>query len=173
MGDTMLDILLATLPRGVRFVNCKEKSQTYSIVFGYEEHTATAELPKTCGPNSAVKVCKQCIATAMSTIMLNKGDFVAASRWLEWPYKKELSKQLSVCKLIETSPHSFKYEALYEDIETVEEAYILSQLAMTERDDLSELIFIFPGRNTSINTRQKEYEYALELKEKYEVKKND
>ena len=73
----------------------------------------------------------------------------------------------SVCKL---SRYSKKYEKLYDFIENFEDAFLLSQLAMSEKKD-DELIFIFPGWNLGIEQEKYKdaYERALQLAYKYKA----
>jgi hypothetical protein len=60
-----------------------------------------------------------------------------------------------------------KYETLYDNIKTIEEALLLAQLAMCNKED-RELIFILPGWNRGIDTRSpEEYTRALELANNY------
>jgi hypothetical protein len=63
------------------------------------------------------------------------------------------------------------YEHLFEFVPTYEEANLLAQLAMGEKED-HELIAIFPGYNRSIkNHHPKDYADALVLAEKYKFVK--
>lgn len=74
---------------------------------------------------------------------------------------------LSVCKM-DRSNHN-KYKELYENITKPEDAVLLAQLAMCDKQD-HELIFIFPGYNKSINKYHRdEYTRALMLAEIYKV----
>lgn len=74
---------------------------------------------------------------------------------------------LSVCKM--DTNNNNKFETLYEFIESPDDAILLSQLAMSEKQD-DELIFIFIGYNRSIKTHHKdEYSKALLLAEEYRV----
>lgn len=75
---------------------------------------------------------------------------------------------LSVAKLKNSynDRRTYSYEVLYDCISDPEDALLLAQLAMCEKDD-NELIFIFPGVNYSIKTNHKElYKKALELAER-------
>jgi hypothetical protein len=61
-----------------------------------------------------------------------------------------------------------KYKRLYECIESFEEAELLAQLAMSDKDE-RELIMITPGWNRSIRNNAEEYQKALELAKKYKI----
>jgi hypothetical protein len=54
---------------------------------------------------------------------------------------------------------------LYEHINTIEEADLLAQLAMKNKKDINDLIFISPGWNRGIKVNSE----VLELTEKYKV----
>lgn len=61
------------------------------------------------------------------------------------------------------------YKIIYENINNLEHAHILAQLAMGTKAD-NELIIILPGWNVSIKTRHpEEHQYALKIAEKYKV----
>ncbi len=61
----------------------------------------------------------------------------------------------------------YPYEVLYDCISDPEDALLLAQLAMCEKDD-NELIFIFPGSNYSIDKKhEKLYKEALRLAERH------
>ena len=72
---------------------------------------------------------------------------------------------LSVCKINNDTGRKIK---LYEFIPTFEEAMLLSQLAMSDKND-NELIYILPGWNLGIKKFSDEYKKALELAEKYKA----
>jgi len=61
---------------------------------------------------------------------------------------------------------------LYSGIDTIEEARLLSQLAMIDKQD-DELIFISAGWNRDIKNKQEEYNKALELAEEYRCQHAD
>ena len=173
MYETMLECLRAICPKNLTIEHVKDMSTRYKITFSYESDKATAELPKTCAPECHIKVCKQCIATAMSTIMFNRQQYDSASKWLEWPYLPEPSKDMSVGKLIPLCNGGWEFKILYEYIDNTEDAYLLAQLAMSERKDLNELIFIFPGHNIGIQNKPDLYDYAVDLKAEIEAKMKD
>ena len=60
----------------------------------------------------------------------------------------------------------YSYEVLYEHISDPEDALLLAQLAMCDKDD-NELIFIFPGGINIKKNHEKLYKEALRLAEKY------
>ena len=61
-----------------------------------------------------------------------------------------------------------KIRELYGCIETIEEAYVLSQYAMSfQRKNDNELVFIFPGWNIGIQNRPEMLAYAKRLAEEY------
>ena len=173
MYETMLECLRKVCPTTLKIEHVKDISTKYKITFKYEDDKAIAELPKTCAPNCHIKVCKQCVATAMSTIMFNRQQYDVASKWLEWPYLPEPSKEMSVGKLIPLHNGGWEFKILYEYIENTDDAYLLAQLAMSERKDLSELIFIFPGHNIDIKNIPDLYDEAVYLKEDIEEKMKD
>lgn len=72
---------------------------------------------------------------------------------------------LSIYKINNVTKRKIK---LYECISTFEEAMLLSQLAMSDKND-NELIYILPGWNLGIKEFPNEYKQALELAEKYKV----
>lgn len=171
--DNMLSCLSAVLPAGVSIESMKDHTTRYSITLNYKNDAATVDLPKTCEPNRHLIVCKQCVATAMSTILMRRGEYAAASKCLEWPYLEEPSKGMSVCKLIPLDSGGYTYKTLYEYIDDADDAYLLAQLAMSERKRLDELIFIFPGHNIDIKTKSELYRYATGLAEEIEDKMKD
>ena len=171
--ETMLECLRQVCPTNLLIEHVKDMTTKYKITFSYEGDKATAELPKTCAPNCHIKVCKQCVATAMSTIMFNRQCYDSASKWLEWPYLPEPSKGMSVCKLMPHHSGGWDFKTLYEFIDNTEDAYLLAQLAMDERKDHSELIFIFPGHNIDIKNKPHLYDEAIELKAAIEEKMKD
>ena len=173
MYETMLECLRKVCPKNLTIEHVKDMSTKYKITFKYENDEATAELPKTCAPNCHIKVCKQCVATAMSTVMFNRQRYDLASKWLEWPYLPEPSKGMSVCKLIPLNSGGWEYKSLYEYIDRTEDAYLLAQLAMSERTSLNELIFIFPGHNIDIKNIPELYDEAVDLKAEIEEKMKD
>lgn len=71
---------------------------------------------------------------------------------------------LSVCKIDKDGIGG----RLYENIPTFEEADLLAQLAMSEKED-NELIIIMPGWNRSIKRYPEEYERAKLLAEEYKI----
>lgn len=76
--------------------------------------------------------------------------------------KKHLA--LSICKI---NNNTGKKTTLYNNISTFEEARLLSQLAMLEKEELSDLIYICAGWNLGIKRFPNEYKKALMLAEKY------
>lgn len=76
---------------------------------------------------------------------------------------------LSLCKINTDTGRKTK---LYEDISTFEEARLLSQLAMSNKND-DELIYILAGWNLGIKNFSDEYKKALELAEKYKVEEDE
>jgi hypothetical protein len=80
------------------------------------------------------------------------------------PTPIEIHGGLSVCKM---NLEDCNTETLYNNIPTMEEAVLLSQLAMCNKEN-HELIYILPGWNRGIDTRSpEEYTRALELANKY------
>jgi hypothetical protein len=69
----------------------------------------------------------------------------------------------SVYKInLETNEHT----VLYKDIDNIDDALLLAQLAMSNKTNIDELIFITPGWNKGIETSDpKAYKRALELAE--------
>lgn len=162
--ETMIECLRSVCPDYIDIIGVKDLRTRWKVTFKYGDVEEAAELPKTCAPNCHVKVCKQCIASAMSAIMFRKECYDSASKWLEWPYEKEPSKNMSVCKLIPLGNKEYTYRTLYEFIDNPDDAYILAQLAMSERENTDELIFIFPGMNIDIQNRAHLIDYANDLK---------
>ena len=76
---------------------------------------------------------------------------------------------LSVCKI---NNDTGRKQKLYENISTFEEARLLSQLAISDKND-NELIYILPGWNLGIKKFPNEYKKALELAEKYKVEEGE
>ena len=77
----------------------------------------------------------------------------------------------TVCKLKQIYMNSvpcYRYDRIYEFIETYEEADLLAQLEMKRKAD-NELIFIFPGSNRDLS--EEELSRAKELAEKYKEQK--
>lgn len=171
--ETMIECLRSVCPDYIDIIGVKDLRTRWKVTFKYGDVEEAAELPKTCAPNCHVKVCKQCIASAMSAIMFRKECYDSASKWLEWPYLPEPSRGMSVCKLIPLTTGGWEYKSLYEYIDNTEDAYLLAQLAMSERDNLSELIFIFPGHNIDIKNIPDLYDEAVYLKEDIEEKMKD
>ncbi len=81
--STMLDILKERLPKGLTVASVKETNEKYKITFDYQGDRATAELSKVCAPNAHNKNADNAIITAMSNIMLNRGDMESAKEWLD------------------------------------------------------------------------------------------
>ena len=75
---------------------------------------------------------------------------------------------MTVCLLYHDINGELKYKPVYEFIETLEEAELLAQYAMT-RKNFQDVAFIFPGNNRSIDKKPEEYARAKELAEKYAV----
>lgn len=64
------------------------------------------------------------------------------------------------------------YVRLFDNISSLEDAHLLAQYAMTQKED-KELIAILPGWNKSIDKNNKEaYEQAKILAEKCKVEEN-
>ena len=63
--------------------------------------------------------------------------------------------------------NGFEYRKIHDDIDTIEDAYMLAQLEMSRKTNWDELIVIFPGWNKSIKDKPDLYEKALELETKY------
>lgn len=80
---TMLDILKERLPEGLIVISCKEFNAKYKLKFEYKGNRAIAELPKVCAPGCQNTTVDNTIITAMSTIMINCGDYKAAKEWLD------------------------------------------------------------------------------------------
>lgn len=74
----------------------------------------------------------------------------------------------SVCKL---NTITNTYTTLYDYIPDINDAELLSQLAMINKKDFNELIFIFPGANRDISKNESDYKKALELADEYKVDK--
>ncbi len=72
---------------------------------------------------------------------------------------------LSVCSY---NKHINTINKLYEGINDINDAIILSQLAMSNKAD-NELIIIMPGWNLGIKNHKSLYNNALILAEKYKV----
>lgn len=70
---------------------------------------------------------------------------------------------ISVCKF---DSEMRGYTVLYDCIPTIEEAELLAQLAMTEKQN-NELIFIFPGWNKGIDKKPELHNKALVLAGEY------
>ena len=73
---------------------------------------------------------------------------------------------LSVAKAKKDHDGSYKYESLYENISNPDDALLLSQLAMSDKN-ATDLIIIFPGWNYSLEKHDNLYKKALELAAKY------
>jgi hypothetical protein len=71
----------------------------------------------------------------------------------------------SVYKInLETNEHT----VVYEHIDNIDDALLLAQLAMNNKTNIDELIFITPGWNKGIEKSYPEaYKRALELAEEY------
>ncbi len=80
---TMLEILKSRLPDDLRIVAHKEAVSKYKISFEYEGTQTTTELPKTCLPGCQNEVADYIVRTAMSTILMKKGDYKRAKAWLD------------------------------------------------------------------------------------------
>jgi len=60
-----------------------------------------------------------------------------------------------------------EHKRLYDCISTIEEADLLAQLAMSNKKDINELIFISAGWNRDIKSDPELYNRALQLAEEY------
>jgi hypothetical protein len=79
------------------------------------------------------------------------------------PPNEYLGSSVAVIK----AHNGFEYRKIHDDIDTIEDAYMLAQLEMSRKTNWDELIVIFPGWNKNIKDRPDLYEKALELEEKY------
>ena len=82
MENNMYDLLVKALPAGLKILRKKEYAGKYKLIFSYQGIVADAELSKTCAPNCENDVIKNCIKTAMSTIMIKCGRYEDARDWL-------------------------------------------------------------------------------------------
>lgn len=82
---------------------------------------------------------------------------------------KDVVTRFSVCS-IDTETGVFK--ALYVDINTLDEAELLAQLAMMNKKNNKELVFI-SSPNAGITRFETDYKNALELADKYKLDKNE
>ncbi len=79
----MLNVLKQRLPNGLIIDSVKILGTKYKITFAYEGGKADAELPKSCPPGAHNDVADRTIITAMSTILVNHGEFTKAQEWLD------------------------------------------------------------------------------------------
>ena len=76
----------------------------------------------------------------------------------------------SIYRIEPKSEETFVNVRLYDNIDTIEEAYILAQYAMNKnRTSLNQLIIIFPGWNIGLEDTQELSYLAQYLAEKYKV----
>ena len=64
--------------------------------------------------------------------------------------------------------HTNTLKRIYEDISNYEDANLLAQLAMSDKED-DELIVIMPGWNKGIKSDKELYNKALQLAEKHKA----
>lgn len=79
---------------------------------------------------------------------------------------------LSVAKAKKDYDGNYNYESLYENISNPDDALLLSQLAMSDKND-TDLIIIFPGWNYCLEKHDILYKKALELAAKYRYEKKE
>ena len=110
---------------------------------------------------------KASIDTDMKDYGLTYSDFNSCSR-------VSILNSFSVCKFRKNRNKDgmSKYNKLYDCISNLEDAYLLAQLAMSEKEP-DELVFIFPGFNVSLENYKADYKRALCLAEAYKVDSTD
>ncbi len=81
----------------------------------------------------------------------------------EPPPNEYLGSSVAIIK----AHNGFEYRKIHDNIDTIEDAYMLAQLEMSRKTNWDELIIIFPGWNKGIKDNPDLYERALELEAKY------
>ncbi len=83
---TMLDVfeeVRKTLPFELEVLNVKEDNSKYHLTVRYEGVSTKVELRKTVTPGAQEEYCWYAIATAMSSIHLDRGDMARTRLWLD------------------------------------------------------------------------------------------
>lgn len=90
MNETMLDVLKSRMHKAPKLSikHVKELCSKYKITFAYESNldqsnVTTVDLPKCCTPKHENYSADQAIITAMSTILINRGEIKLAKLWLD------------------------------------------------------------------------------------------
>lgn len=162
MYVTMIDIFRTILPKNVTITKVVEKSGKYELSITTEGYSTNVDLNKCVAPGSAWRHCYTALATAMSSLYLSKGNYGLARWWLDQITEKDGVDNFSVAKR-DTS--TGKVTMLYDYLDSLEDAYLLSQLAMTRKEDW-EVVYIYPGPNKSIHRDGELYKRALDLEQK-------
>jgi hypothetical protein len=79
----MLEIFKSVMIDGMEIVKTKELANKYKVTLKFKGSENTIELNKTCAPTYEISYCKGAVATALSSIYINLGDFENARKWLD------------------------------------------------------------------------------------------
>lgn len=156
----MLDIFKTILPDGVEVDKVSERNSIFRVTVSWEDQKTTVDLNRMCAPGYERHHCMSAVVNAMSSMLITRGDLVGAKAWLDKLLNNKPTGEIAVIKL---DTLTGKITRVYEYLDSFEDAALLCQLAMTRKQQ-HELIYITPGSNKSIDTRNEElYRKALDI----------
>jgi hypothetical protein len=159
MFTTMLEVFQLVLPKGLCIQTVIEESSNYKITVEMKGYSTVVYLPKCVAPGASMRTAYSIAAAAMSSLYINRGKIDSARFWLEQASGDHRFAEFTVVKRDTTTGRE---TLLYEYIDSLEDAYVLCQLAMTRKEN-HEVVFIYPGSNKSLYEKEDLYKKALDL----------